>query len=1302
MTMWQITWCAGPDAGGSMVVAPGRMLVGRAPQAQIRCDDPALEPFHAEVLLGSDGTWTVLQLAGRTPVRCTASDIELGASVVRLVCRVDRTPDDSQRRDTSDGASAGYQVVRSPRVVVPWAPEPLAPPPDAGQPEPGDGIVRNAAATLVPAAVACGAAAVMAVVMHQVVMAVFAAVGLLASGVGVAVQAGADRRRRRATQARAAASLALWQAAATTQCAAWAAHERAAHGTAADRFRSVLRDPPTVWQRRRTHGDACVVTLGEGIRTWRPVLASTGPSTGDSEVELSTRRVEGLPVPVDLGPGAVLMLRGVAAAALARSLVMQLACQTGPADWRLVVVTSTPERWAWVAHLPHADDPDRGAVTTDERGLAGLVVAAGRNDAGPTTSESSIHTVVVTDEPALLTVRTGPLRRLLASPTPPGIVVVADAANTDPGVASTASTVPAVCTAVVDTRTDGWARVVADTSRRHDPVLVRYSGLGVVAAERIARRLGMCRDPEDPRQEALDIPANVALLDVLRDAGTDPLDPVSILSGWASHAIDSHPATPLGRTADGRIDIDLVTDGPHGLLAGTTGAGKSELLRSLVLGLACRVPPEQLALVLIDYKGGATFDLCARLPHVAGVVTDLDGRLAERVLRSLRAELARREHLVRDLGASDLTTARRQGSAPVFARLVVVVDEFAALASEQPEFLHALVGVAQRGRSLGVHLLLATQRPAGVIDDDIRANTQLRLALRLHDRADALDVVGDLAPALIPRRVPGRAVLRLGADELVTFQTATAGDDAAAIVAAVLEAAEQRGGPRAQSPWTDPLPNELSAADLSVWLDDAPPPGTVGVIDLPDEQRREPLRWRPADGHLLVLGAPGAGVTSTLATVVSAVFAHATPGRDVPTEFVVFDAIGDDHWDALAGHPRCAGVVRVHERERLWRALSHVEASLDRFDDEAPSLVVIDGIGALRRELDDIDRLVEYEMFERLIAHAGGRVVLAVGADTAATVPGAFVAHCSTRWVLHLHDRSDAPVVGVPAQLVPPPLAGRLVVAGRANEAQLVAPGTVAHLVESSGAVPSGQRFAAVRRIGTLAHRVDQCSLPRSTRNGGSWWPVLGVDANTLDVAVGEIPDAEHLLVLGPARSGRTSTLVRLATAWREADDTDGLIEVVAPRPTRRAGAAVEHVLETALDRVIGALATGRRCLIVIDDAELVTDHGGHLAAIVASADPALTVVAAGRAEPLRQTYGHWTATVRRSRLGVVAAAARDLDGDLIGATLPRRLPIGARPGLGHLVDHVGCRLVQVAMVPNGADPSDQLAAVARAGSLQV
>ena len=161
--------------------------------------------------------------------------------------------------------------------------------------------------------------------------------------------------------------------------------------------------------------------------------------------------------------------------------------------------------------------------------------------------------------------------------------------------------------------------------------------------------------------------------------------------------------------------------------------------------------------MLIDYKGGSTFDACADLPHTVGVVTDLDERLAERALVSLEAEIRRRERRLRGVGADGLDAYRVAVGADVdpLPRLVVVIDEFAAMAADLPGFLPALVGVAQRGRSLGIHLILATQRPAGVVSDEIRANTNLRIALRLQDRADAIDVVGVADPVSFPGASPG-------------------------------------------------------------------------------------------------------------------------------------------------------------------------------------------------------------------------------------------------------------------------------------------------------------------------------------------------------------------------------------------------------------------------------------------------------------------------------------------------------------------------------------------------------------------
>ena len=176
--------------------------------------------------------------------------------------------------------------------------------------------------------------------------------------------------------------------------------------------------------------------------------------------------------------------------------------------------------------------------------------------------------------------------------------------------------------------------------------------------------------------------------------------------------------------------------------------------------------------MLVDFKGGSAFDECAKLPHTVGMVTDLDEHLAERALRCLEAELQHRERTLRDAGATDLPDYLRKGLPEPMPRLLVIIDEFATLKAELPEFIDALVGVAQRGRSLGVHLLLATQRPQGAISDNIRANTNMRIALRMQDANDSKDVIDVADAAAIPRTAPGRAYVRLGPGEVVAIQSA--------------------------------------------------------------------------------------------------------------------------------------------------------------------------------------------------------------------------------------------------------------------------------------------------------------------------------------------------------------------------------------------------------------------------------------------------------------------------------------------------------------------------------------------------
>ncbi len=589
--------------------------------------------------------------------------------------------------------------------------------------------------------------------------------------------------------------------------------------------------------------------------------------------------------------------------------------------------------------------------------------------------------MVLTDRPDLLSTRTGVLRRYLAAAPSVAVIAVVRHGGVMPPLCRSELRIGSLCIG-------RWSPDVTTATGSHR---VHAAGVSVAVAGDAARRLARLHDPEDPDETLGACPASVPLSRLLARTGLAAIDDsIAIAARWrvgceiTEPTTDGHPRTAIGMSADGIVEIDLVGDGPHALIAGTTGAGKSELLRTLVVGLAAGSSPDDVTFVLIDYKGGSTFDACAELPHTVGVVTDLDDRLAERALVSLEAEIRRRERLAprRSAPTTSTHTGRRGATSLPWPRLVVVIDEFAAMAADLPGFLPALVGVAQRGRSLGIHLVLATQRPAGVVSDEIRANTNLRIALRLQDRADAVDIVGAADPASFARGRPGRAMLRLGAGETVVFQAAhSSGEhrprcDGVLRLRAVgeLDVARCEGGEATElavvtrsiraaaslcdvrppfRPWLEPLPTLLPVA----CLDD----GAVGLVDDPAAQRQVPLHWIREDGNLALIGALGSGTTTALRTLIVA-------AGPEPHCYVV-DARGDESLAAIAGLPNCGGVVGVHDAERRVRLIRFLAAELasrqaDSSCPRPPIILAVDGLAALvaslagPAEVDDHARLL--------------------------------------------------------------------------------------------------------------------------------------------------------------------------------------------------------------------------------------------------------------------------------------------------------------------------------------------------------
>ena len=1260
---------AGPSCVPWRPLTSGRHVVGRAATADVHVDDPDVELHHGVLDIDAEGRIAFTQLTGRVPARidampcAPAQSIEPGRSLQIGSSRLEFGNAPTQANPTANSAAASpdgsiVQSERDPwRRVVRRGPTMQVrgeiveiavpqPPPDHRSPPLGG---------LVGAGVTVAGAGLMAVVLGQAMFALFAAIGAAATLTTWAVGALGSRRRRRRADTVHRRDTARFVEQLGAAHAAAALHHRVTHRSVVDAVNSGANREweQRVWARRIGEHDPFVACLGQGTVRWVVPIGADERRRLDPDHLAAVERCERLTdvdVPLQLPPGRVIALHGdtAAAIAVARSIVIQLATAHGPADLRLVIVTGAADEWSWADWLPHGVSDTVVIEPGDGSAFAELTVADPR------------ATLVVTDVPAALAVRTGALRRFLDATSARCIVVTPSTV-----------TAPAVCDRVLELGPSGLGHWRSQESLGES--CIHLAGVSRSVAERVARHLAPLIDPEDATDTAIGAPSDVRLGDLL-----GPVDARAIARRWSQGGSDPAPAALIGRSADGVVEIDLVRDGPHGLIAGTTGAGKSEFLRTLVVSLAARVSPEHLSFVLIDFKGGATFDACALLPHTVGLVTDLDDGLAERALVSLDAEVRRRERLLRDARADDLTVYRRNSTEPL-PRLVVIVDEFATLAKDLPDVLEALVGIAQRGRSLGVHLLLATQRPAGVVTDEIRANTNLRIALRVHDRADALDVVGDRLPATFHRNTPGRAALRLGPDDLVVFQAASCTGavvpvrdrlivdwcsvarsqptsmitEVEALVAAIVAAAEHGGIAAPRRPWVDPLPGVIARSLVTAEF--GTESSAVGVVDDPARQRRRPLQW--TSGNLVVIGAHGSGTTSTAIALAAARLRDNGPDD---LHLYVVDGRGEAKLDALAAVAHCGGVVRCSEAERLDRLLRRLTDDIDRRTvDHArrPSVVlIVDGLDVLRTALSSIERIDLAARLERVMQE-GPAVGIFTCATTDGSSPAVIAAAGGDRWILHVDDPSTARAAGLRAP-APPAIPGRLCLVESGLTAQ------VAFDPEPLAGLPRRADGWGPPAIGVLPAVVDADGLIADV---GCRDLLVGTAADDLLPAALRVPAGDHVFIGGAAATGKSTALRQLERAWREVHPAGDVVHVDR-----------HHPLD---ERVLGPTdgADELPVLIVVDDADRVDDTDGHLGAVVAGRHRGATVIAAARLDAVRVAYGHWVRDLTRSRCGLIMTSVGEVDGELLGVALPRRSVIPARPGLAWMIDAQGHRLVQVA-----------------------
>lgn len=935
-----------------------------------------------------------------------------------------------------------------------------------------------------------------------------------------------------------------------------------------------------LWERRLEDDDVLTVRLGTAPLATGFVVARSAAVSLDAEPDAdllaeveafvdSVTTLPAAPLRLDLAEAGVVALAGdrTAALGLARAVVLELALTCAPDD--LCVAVAVPPgdlaAWSWVTWLPHAAAPgdaglaERLVATTVEgvQRLVDAVVAARLRllDDGTwgASREAFPRVLLVVDRFDPFTeIGVSPvLARVLERGPEVGVSVIA--------LVDSDAAAPTPTTAVINLAPD--ARAVLRHSRTPSPgvAFVPVSADGAYA-ERLARQLAPKRLVADSLRSARTGSGRLAdllprgLLTTIRSDADDLGTPPD--GAWTVHEPGDLLRVPFAVDADGgalHLDLKESADGgygPHGLVVGAVGSGKSELLRTLVAGLAATHAPDDVELAFADFKGGLTFNLLQDLPHCSGMITNLadDLSLVDRMKAALAGELERRQQVLRAAGTDVQRIAQyralrqRRPELPAMPFLVVVVDEFGELLEARPDVLDVLLSIGRTGRSLGVHLILASQRLEAGRVRGLDSYLGYRICLRTFTAEDSVAVLGSRAAADLPA-LPGHGYLRT-ANGLVRFLAATVSGhrhgprdrrgvrrlaladglprprDASTGEArgdsdlAVLVQRAGAAGPGAARPplWLPPLPapgdpRPLLVGDRRLDVTLPPPehglPVPVGLVDLPRLRRQEQLRLDPGalDGHALVVGAPQSGKSTLLAAyAVQAARLH-PPSM---LQFHVVD-LGGGGLAPLAGLPNVAAYADGQDVDGLRRVLLELQRIVDSRPQQlrrlgasgiaawrglvasgaapgpAHTVLLLDQLASFRERFPDFDLVLG-----RLVAEGPSAGVHVVMTSTRwAELPPKRLEQVSTRIELRLNDPMESQHGRSRAGAVPAGVPGRgLVGDGLLLQIASPAPPDAAIGVEGTAALQGAGGSGGAAGSGGLA-----VAVRHAARHAQERWP---------------------------------------------------------------------------------------------------------------------------------------------------------------------------------------------------------------------
>ena len=689
------------------------------------------------------------------------------------------------------------------------------------------------------------------------------------------------------------------------------------------------------------------------------------------------KKIPDMPIPANLshGPVGYIGPRNLVLEQL-QLLVMQIATFHSYHDVQFITILPEEEKeqWSWMRWLPHAKLQElnvRGFVynqRTRDQVLNSLnqILKLRRSQKEETSHKESTlfhphYVVLVTDEKPILDHVI--MEFFTEDPTDLGcsLVFVEDVMS------SLSENIQTVIN-IKDRNTGQLVMeegVLKETDFRLDHFPVDYD------KERIARTLAPLNHLQNLKSS---IPDSVTFMEMY---GAETFEDLQVSSRWEKNAPYKSLAVPIGLRGQGdlvQLNLHEKAHGPHGLIAGTTGSGKSETIQSYILSLAVNFHPHDVAFLLIDYKGGGMANLFKNLPHLLGTITNLDGAQSMRALASINAEIHRRERLFREFEVNHINQYQKKfknGEAKEpLPHLFLISDEFAELKVNQPDFIKELVSIARVGRSLGVHLILATQKPSGVVDDQIWSNSRFKIALKVADRSDSNEMLHTPDAAEITQT--GRAYLQVGNNEVYElFQSAWSGADyqpekddmgiedhtiylindlgqyevlnqdlsgldlaedikevpteLEAIVSQIQLLTESQQIPPVPQPWLPPLKERmtLDACDFkTVWEEQKS--GLcfqLGVADMPHRQKQEIVTLDLTQTHIALYGGPGMGKTTFLQSMTLDLIRHYSPAN---LEVYLLD-FGTNGLSPYRDFPHVADIFTLDDAEKINKLIKRLK-----------------------------------------------------------------------------------------------------------------------------------------------------------------------------------------------------------------------------------------------------------------------------------------------------------------------------------------------------------------------------------------